>query len=167
MTIQYDSEPKLINAARSVDDRGVLTFCNEFGLAGVARFYMVRNHRRGFVRAWHGHATSGTFLWPVSGVWKVATVGDIDRLVAERDTKLSTATSGERPVQIVEAKPQRLVLDQTKILHVPGGWYHGHQSLTDGAILGVFSTATIEQARDDDRRLPWDQWPGVWDESFR
>ena len=140
----YD-EPKLINAGRALDDRGVLTFCNEFNLQGVVRFYAIQNHRRGLVRAWHGHAASDTFLWPVAGAWTVAAA------------RIGTTSP----------KIDRYTIDESWIYHVPAGWYHGHQSLTDGAILGVFSTATIEQVRTDDVRLPWDRWPEVWEEVQR
>lgn len=138
----YD-EPKLIHAGQALDDRGALAFCNDFNLAGVVRFYAITNHRQGFVRAWHGHWHSDTFLWPMSGVWRVVGV-------------LKDGKPGQRLVSHV--------IDRTAIFHVPAGWYHGHQNLTTKAVLGVFSTATIEQAHDDDHREPWD-WIGaeVWE----
>lgn len=142
----YD-EPKLIHAGQAIDDRGTLLFCNDFDLAGVVRFYCITNHRRGFVRAWHGHQTAGTFLWPISGTWKLA--------------------AAEMQAYPDRGCRQTHVIDRTSILHVPGGWYHGHQNLTDDAILGVFSTATIAQVREDDHRLPWDQWPDTWIEVQR
>ena len=155
--MMYD-EPKLIHAGRAIDDRGVLTFCNEFNLQGVVRFYAIQNHRRGIVRAWHGHEKSDTFLWPMSGAWSVAAV----RIEGARDfTSAAIAIQGYVP------SIERITLDALSIYHVPAGWYHGHQSLTDGAILGVFSTATIERVREDDLRLPWDHWPDTWRETQR
>ena len=154
----YD-EPKLIHAGRAIDDRGVLTFCNEFNLQGVVRFYSIRNHRRGLVRAWHGHEHSDTFLWPISGMWTVAAV---------RSRNMKAMVAMENVVtEPVGPQPQKHAIDGSHIYHVPAGWYHGHQSLTDGAILGVFSTATIGQVRTDDLRLPWDRWPEVWEEVQR
>lgn len=154
----YD-EPQLIHAGQAIDDRGSLTFCNDFDLDGVVRFYAITNHRQGFVRAWHGHRVSSTFLWPLRGTWKVATVGDMGRLTAELDDYVPPESGWPRPTTHV--------IDSRSILHIPGGWYHGHQNLTKGAILGVFSTATIDQVRGDDHRLPWDRWSEVWEERPR
>ena len=48
-------EPQLIAGGLAVDDRGAVGFVNEFDFAGVQRFYTVKNHRAGMVRAWHAH----------------------------------------------------------------------------------------------------------------
>lgn len=143
----YD-EPKIIHAGEALDDRGVLIFCNDFNLAGVVRFYTITNHRRGFVRAWHGHRHSCTWLWPISGIWRVAA-----NVMPEAMT--------------FATEPQVFVIDSTSILFVPAGWYNGHQNLTKGGVLGVFSTATLEEVTTDDCRLPWNRWPDVWRERQR
>ena len=49
------TEPTLIDGGLSVDDRGQVAFANGFDFEGVKRFYLVSNHRQGFVRAWHAH----------------------------------------------------------------------------------------------------------------
>ena len=46
---------KIINGGIAVDDRGSVRFVNEFDFKNVKEFYHVSNHRRGFIRAWHGH----------------------------------------------------------------------------------------------------------------
>ena len=46
---------ELINGGIAVDDRGQLSFVNDFDFKDVKRFYMVENHEKGFIRAWHGH----------------------------------------------------------------------------------------------------------------
>ena len=46
-------EIKEIKGAVHVDDRGEVGFVNDFDFDGVKRFYTIRNHRVGFVRAWH------------------------------------------------------------------------------------------------------------------
>lgn len=140
-------EPEIIKAVVSIDDRGVVTHCNEFQLAGVRRFYTVANHRQGFVRAWHGHKEHDTFLWPIVGTW------------------MPVFVSMEMP--LVKAEPRGYTIDHSSILHIPAGWYHGHKNLTADAVLGVFSTATIEQAMEDDYRLAWDCWSHVWEEKQR
>lgn len=158
----YDDEPKIIRAEMSIDDRGVLTHCNEFQLVGVQRFYTISNHRRGFVRAWHGHRLSCTWLWPIKGIWRIAAGGTIADTLADRDERIE---SGNR-LKKARARVQSYFCDPTSMLFVPGGWYNGHQNMTDDGILGVFSTATVEQVKDDDVRLWWNHW-SIWEEQQR
>jgi dTDP-4-dehydrorhamnose 3,5-epimerase-like enzyme len=151
-------DPKIISAATAVDDRGSLTFCNDFGLAGVNRFYAVSNHRVGFVRAWHGHRNHATYLWPMSGVWHAAAM------------QIAEPGDDNEPYQ---GPVTQWTLTQETILHIPGGWFHGHKNLTDG-VLGVFSTASFEQVKEDDQRIDWNHkrpldgdFRDVWDERQR
>jgi dTDP-4-dehydrorhamnose 3,5-epimerase-like enzyme len=138
-------DPKIINAATAVDDRGRLTFCNDFELHGVKRFYTVTNHRAGFVRAWHGHRLHSTYLWPMAGVWFASTMD----------------------MTAPEVRPLTWTLTRDTILHVPSGWFNGHKNLTSG-VLGVFSTATIGAVQNDDVREDWEtNHPDIWDERQR
>src|SRR5438552_15533628 len=61
------TEPVLYTGDLAVDDRGELTFVNDFDFAGVKRFYTVRNHRAGFVRAWHAHRREAKYVTVVAG----------------------------------------------------------------------------------------------------
>lgn len=68
-------EIKLINGGLSVDDRGSVTFVNDFNFSDVKRFYIVENHRVGFIRAWHGHEKEGKYVFVVKGT---ALIGAVD-----------------------------------------------------------------------------------------
>ena len=54
--------PWLIEGGLAVDDRGIVSFVNDFDFAGVKRFYMVSNHKAGFVRAWHAHKHEAKYV---------------------------------------------------------------------------------------------------------
>ena len=58
---------KIINGGIAVDDRGSVRFINDFEFKGVKRFYHVDNHKRGFIRAWHGHKKEGKYVYVVDG----------------------------------------------------------------------------------------------------
>ena len=68
------SDPKVINGGVAVDDRGSVTFVNDFDFSGVKRFYQVQNHRRGFIRAWHGHKKEAKYVYVPRGTALIGTI---------------------------------------------------------------------------------------------
>ncbi|TMB53086.1 MAG: sugar epimerase [Deltaproteobacteria bacterium] len=140
------SEPVLYTGDVAVDDRGELTFVNEFDFAGVKRFYTVRNHRAGFVRAWHAHRREAKYMTVVTGAALVGAVAIDDWDAPSRD-----------------APVKRFVLaaHRPRVLYVPAGYANGFMSLTADAHVVFFSTSTIEESLTDDVRYDprhWDIW---------
>lgn len=139
-------EPRLVLGDSAIDDRGEVSFVNDFSFADVKRFYIVRNHRAGFVRAWHGHRREGKYVLPVQGASVVAAVAVDDWDAPSPDLKV-----------------HRFVLDAAKprVLWIPPGHANGLMSLTADAKLMFFSTSTLDESRGDDIRFPsrlWDVW---------
>lgn len=146
---ELGSEPRLIEGALAVDDRGSVSFVNDFDFAGVKRSYLVTNHRAGFVRAWHGHRREAKYVTLVRGAAIVAAV------------KIDNWDSPSRDLPI-----HRQVLSAQKpaVLYLPAGYANGFMSLTDDATLMFFSTATVNESRDDDIRFDaryWNAWEVV------
>src|SRR5258707_8298888 len=123
------STPYVIEGGLAVDDRGTVSFVNDFHLANVKRFYSVSNHRAGFIRAWHGRRREAQYVTAVQGTSVVGAVK-----VDDWDNP-----SKDLPVN-------RFVLSEYKpsILYIPAGYASGFMSLTAGAKLLFFSTATFE-----------------------
>lgn len=140
------SEPELINGGLSVDDRGQVSFINDFNFKDVKRFYMVSNHKQGFVRAWHAHKKEAKYVLVVKGAAIVAAVAIND---------------WDKPSKSAEVK--RFVLSEKKptVLYIPAGYANGFMSLTKDAQLMFFSTSTLEESLGDDIRYDaryWDVW---------
>jgi len=138
--------PRIIAGDVVIDDRGEVAFINDFRFQGVKRFYMVANHRQGFVRAWHGHRREAKYVLAVDGAALVAAV-QID------DWDHPSATSRVWKFVVSSRKPS--------VVFIPPGYANGFMSLTDDARLLFFSTATVEESREDDIRFParyWDVW---------
>lgn len=138
--------PTLLSGDVAVDDRGQVGFVNDFDFSGVKRFYTVRNHRRGFVRAWHGHHREAKYVTAVSGSALVGAVEIDNWHEPSRDLPVHRHT-------LSAANPQ--------VLYVPAGYANGFMSLTEDAVLMFFSTATLAESRDDDTRFDarhWDIW---------
>ena len=128
----------------SVDDRGTVRFVNDFDFSGVKRFYQVENHRKGFIRAWHGHKKEGKYVYVASGV---ALVGIVD---------------------LKTKKLQKFVLSDKKpqVLWVPPNHANGFMNLEDNTKILFFSTSTLKESLNDDIRFPHDKW-NIWDIEYR
>jgi dTDP-4-dehydrorhamnose 3,5-epimerase len=138
--------PLVINGSKFIDDRGSLTFLNDFPLGSFKRFYIIQNHRAGFVRAWHGHMVEAKAFIPLQGTFLVGAV------------KLNNLTSPD-----VNAEPERRVIDSgnPEAFIIPPGYANGLMPLSEGAKLLVYSTSTLEESKLDDYRYPHDHWD-IW-----
>lgn len=154
-------EPKLIRGGLAVDDRGEVAFCNDFQFAGIKRFYTVRNHQAGFVRAWHAHKIEHKFIGCLAGVVKIGAVY-LGELLEHPPQEPPSAASFQ------QIKPLTWTLSGQGdgLLHIPAGWANGWMSLTDDALLAVYSTSTLEESQQDDYRYPADWW-NCWEVAWR
>jgi len=138
--------PRLIEGGLAVDDRGSVGFVNGFDFAGVKRFYEITNHRQGFVRAWHAHRREAKYVTVVAGAAIVAAVAVDD---------------WEQPSKSAQVHRFVLAAERPAVLYIPPGHANGFMSLTADAKLIFFSTATVEESREDDVRFDaryWDAW---------
>ena len=144
-----ENTAKIIKGGIAVDDRGSLRFVNDFNFEGVKRFYQVENHRQGYIRAWHGHKIEGKYVWVTSGS---ALVG-----IVPIDGKPGDA-----------GEVQKFVLSDKSpsILWIPPGYYNGFMNLEENTKMIFFSTTTMEEAKNDDIRQPYDMWD-IWQDDFR
>jgi dTDP-4-dehydrorhamnose 3,5-epimerase len=138
-----------------VDDRGPLSFVNDFNFEGVKRFYQVENHVSRYIRAWHGHAIEGKYVYVPKGA------------------ALVQALPLDYAPHVLDAKDLGLVRvvlssDTPKVLWIPPGHYNGFMNLTADTIVMFFSTTTMEESKGDDYRLVWNAFgPHLWQEDYR
>jgi len=126
------------------DDRGFLRFVNDFDFSKVKRFYQVENHKKGFIRAWHGHHKEGKYVYVAKG----------------------TALVGAVNLETEEIEKFTLSAQTPSILYIPPGYANGFKNLETDTIIMFFSTSTMEETKGDDVRFKWDKW-NIWEEDFR
>ena len=144
-------KPTLIKGTRFVDDRGVVTYCNDFDMSEVKRWYMLENWREGFIRAWHGHIREAKWIMCVSGV-------AIECVAEMVDT-------GEEYYLL---EPDRYTLHPNgDVLYVPPGYANGHKNLVQGTRLIHFSNLLHEDTKGDDVRFDYRIHGWVWEEEYR
>jgi len=135
---------KIISGGLAVDDRGSVRFINEFDFKGVKRFYHVENHKRGFIRAWHGHVKEGKYVYVVDG----------------------SALIGVVNMKTNEVSKYTLSNKSPKILWIPPGHFNGFKSLEENTKIMFFSTSTLEESLGDDIRKDFDEWD-IWSDDYR
>jgi dTDP-4-dehydrorhamnose 3,5-epimerase-like enzyme len=144
-------QTRLLSGNLAVDDRGEVGFVNEFDFAGVKRFYTVRNHRQGFVRAWHAHRHEAKYVTVVEGAALIGAVPIDD---------------WEHPSKDAPVHRQVLSAKKPSVLYIPAGYANGFMSLTEDAKLMFFSKATLEQSSGDDIRYDAHHWD-IWTIEYR
>jgi dTDP-4-dehydrorhamnose 3,5-epimerase-like enzyme len=135
---------KLINGGLSVDDRGCVSFVNDFNFDKVKRFYLVENHKQGFIRAWHGHKKEGKYVYVADG----------------------SALIGVVNMETEEIQKFVISSKQPKVLWIPEGNYNGFKSLEENTKIMFFSTSTLEDSLGDDIRQDYNKW-NIWEEDYR
>jgi len=139
-------KPVVLPGGLAVDDRGEVGFVNDFAFEGVKRFYTVKNHQQGFVRAWHAHRNEGKYVTVVEGAALIGAVA-ID--------------NWESPSKDAEVSRFVLTARKPSVVFIPAGYANGFMSLTEDARLMFFSTSTLEDSLGDDVRYDaryWDIW---------
>jgi dTDP-4-dehydrorhamnose 3,5-epimerase len=150
-----EKDIKLYKGDIAVDDRGSLSFVNDFNFEGVKRFYQVENHRAGFIRAWHGHIKEGKYVYVTEGSILIAVLPitiEGDKAVCD-ETKIKSFTlSAKKP----------------SILWIPAGYANGFKTLTPNTKVIFFSTSTLEESNGDDYRFESNKFGNnIWEENFR
>lgn len=138
--------PQLIEGGLAVDDRGQVGFINDFNFVNIKRFYWVANHKVGFIRAWHAHRHETKYVTVVHGAALIGAV-EIDNWKNPSKNK----------------KVWRFTLSENKpsVLHIPKGYANGFMTLRKDTKLIFFSTASLEESKDDDIRYDayyWNPW---------
>ncbi len=144
--IKLNSKPEIIKGGIAVDDRGSVSFVNDFNFSGVKRFYIVDNHKSGFIRAWHAHKNEIKYVIAIKGSALVAAV-QID--------------NWENPSK--NNQVYRFVLSEKTpaVLYIPAGYANGFMSLTEDTKLLFFSTSELTESINDDFRYDayyWNPW---------
>ena len=140
------NKPFIINGDLSVDARGELMFVNQFNMKLVKRFYVVSNHKQGFIRAWHAHKIESKYVFIVNGTALISTV-QID--------------NWDDPSNDLTVDKFVLTAKKPSILYIPSGYANGFKTLSTETKIIFFSTSTLKDSIDDDYRFDaykWNPW---------
>ncbi|MFX1355725.1 MAG: NAD-dependent epimerase/dehydratase family protein [Promethearchaeota archaeon] len=139
----------LIPGGIAIDDRGSLSFANEFNFYGVKRFYQVQNFSTSTIRAFHGHLNEAKYVYVAKGSAIVAAV------------ELDDHESPSKKQQV-----NRFILSDKnpQVLFIPPKYANGFRPLEEDTRILFFSTSSLEESKGDDYRYPVDYWgKEIWE----
>jgi dTDP-4-dehydrorhamnose 3,5-epimerase len=144
-----DNQPQIIEGGFSVDERGQVTFFNNFTPSDSKRFYLVENFSLNTVRGFHGHLKEEKFAVVVSGAALFNIVVLNDAISPKKDSEI-----------------KRFILSSKKpaILCIPAGFAHGFKVLDVNTKIMFFSNLSLEESKNDDYRFAYDYWgKEIWE----
>jgi len=137
-----------VAGGKFADERGTVSFFNDFKMDAVKRFYIIEPINTDTIRAWQGHRHEKKWFYVTTGSFRVAIIKPNDWQNPSRDLK-----------------PMVFGLSslESMLLFVPAGHVTGFRALEKGSKLIVFSDKTLDESKDDDFRFDVKMWADVWE----
>ncbi len=134
---------KIIEGGLFEDERGSISFVNDFKFDKINRFYIITNTEEKPVRAWQGHRLDEKNFYCIEGSFKVCFV-KID--------------NWDSPSKDLKVEGIVLKSSQPRILCIPSGYANAIKSLEKNSKLISFSTLPLDQLKEDDVRYNINMW---------
>lgn len=129
-------EPKIIRGNHHADERGALTFNNNFNAFGIKRIYTIENESLDFVRAWQGHQIEQRWFSAVIGSFLI---------------KLINIDNWDKPSKDLPILEFILTSENFDILHIPAGFATSIQGLEENSKLLLFADYQMGELLDEFR----------------
>ncbi|WP_312089662.1 WxcM-like domain-containing protein [Chryseobacterium sp.] len=126
----------LLQGKAHQDDRGIITFNNEFDASEIKRIYTIENHSPDFIRGWQGHKIEQRWFACMKGSFEVSVI-EVDDF---------TNPSKDLTIQ------KYLLTDEVlTYLYVPSGCITAIQAKQDGSKLLVLADYGLGEINDEYR----------------
>lgn len=122
------------------DDRGIITYNNNFDASLIKRIYTIENHSIEFIRGWQGHQVEQRWFAAMKGSFEIAVIKVDDFNNPDKDLAI------EKTI---------LTDDNLTYLHIPPGCITAIKSLEENSKLLVLSDYALGEI-EDEYRFPLD-----------
>lgn len=126
----------LLEGKKYQDDRGVITFNNDFDASKIKRIYTIENHSIDFIRGWQGHKIEQRWFASMKGSFEISVI------VVDDFTNPSKNSTIQKYF---------LTDEVLTYLHVPAGCITAIQSMKNDCKLLVLSDYSIGEIADEYR----------------
>lgn len=135
--------PKIIQGGNFSDQRGTISYVNDFKFTDIERFYIISNSEENPIRAWQGHKLDVKNFYCLTGSFNIHFIKIDNWENPSKDLAIETVFVSE---------------SESKIVHIPAGYANAIESLENDSKLISFSTLALANIGDDDIRYPSDYW---------
>ena len=129
-------KPQLLTGNRHKDERGIITFNNEFDASLIKRIYTIENTNVDFIRGWQGHKIESRWFACMKGVFEISVI---------------QLNNFENPDSKQEIHKFVLTDEKLSYLHVPVFCVTAIQAKEIGSKLLVMSDYVIGEVKDEYR----------------
>lgn len=134
------SNPNYLKGNKHQDERGIITFNNDFDASQIKRIYTIENASTEFIRGWQGHKIEQRWFACMNGSFEISVI-DVDDF--------------ENPSKDLTIQKYLLTADVLTYLHVPAGCITAIQAKENNSKLLVLSDYSLGEI-DDEYRFPID-----------
>jgi len=127
-------KPTVINGGSYSDNRGDVTFNNDFDMSSIKRIYSIKNVNTSLVRAWQGHAIERRWFSVVKGSFEI---------------KLIKIDNWENPTKSLEVFSRIINDENFDVLCVPGGYVSSIKALEKNSKLLLMSDYRLGDIKDE------------------
>ncbi|GGK60732.1 MULTISPECIES: WxcM-like domain-containing protein [Flavobacteriaceae] len=137
------AKPKIIKGGCFKDERGTVSFINDFNMSSIKRMYAIKHESLQTIRAWQGHKIEHKYFKCTKGSFAVAWK-KIDNYKCPSDLPLPE-------YHILKAS-------ENQILSIPPGYMNGLKAIEKNAEILVFSNLNLEASLKDSIRFENKLW---------
>jgi dTDP-4-dehydrorhamnose 3,5-epimerase-like enzyme len=135
--------PVLYSGSEYSDERGVLSYNNDFQIREFVRAYIIKNSGSAPMRGWHGHKFESKSFICLSGRVRIGAV-EVDDWV--------------NPSEDLHVYRQELIEGGMDSYFVPAGYANAILNLEINSRVLVFSSSSLDASLADDFRFPVGAW---------
>jgi len=125
-----------ITGSRYQDDRGIITYNNDFDASQIKRIYTIENHSKDFIRGWQGHKVEQRWFSCMKGSFEISVI------VVDNFTN---------PSKDLIIQKYLLTDDVLTYLHIPSGCITAIQAKEEGSKLLVLADYGLGEINDEYR----------------
>ncbi|MNK10385.1 hypothetical protein D3C87_284090 [compost metagenome] len=134
-------EPSIIKGGIHVDERGTLSFFNDFDMQHIKRFYIIEHNSEDTRRGWRAHKLEKRWFVVAEGEFVIVTV---------------ELTDWKSPDAFAKQQSFSLKYAEGEILAIPPGYAFCLRAVVPNSKILVFADGRIEDAAKDDYLFPLD-----------
>lgn len=126
----------LLQGKKHQDERGVITYNNEFDASQIKRIYTIENHSVDFIRGWQGHKIEQRWFACMKGKFEISVIKIDDFENPSKDLAIT-----------------KYILEDNELtyLHIPAGNITAIQALKKESKLLVLADYGIGEVQDEYR----------------